>query len=156
MADTVRITWLYPPNWDGTYWGGAGGGSPDPPDNVPIGWKRMKLQLTNLSDGTGESDVVKLDRSELYGIDGLACEKIVIDKIKYQTYGMSVRLEWDMTPDQLIAMLPENSEGCIEGPFFPDYDGAYGVGETGDLLLTTIGHTANDSYNITLDIKIKT
>lgn len=155
MADTVKTTWLYPPNWDGSYFGQ---GDPDPTENPKHGWKRMKVQLANVSDGTGESGVIKLDRSAFFGIDGLPCFKLGIEKIKYQTYGMSVRLDWSMSPVQLVAMLPESESGCIVGPFYPDLgeDSVYGPGETGDLLLTTIGHTANDSYNITLDILVKT
>lgn len=155
MADTVRTTWLYPSNWDGSYFGQ---GDPHPPENPKHGWKRMTVQFSNLSDGTGESDVIKLDRSVLFGIDGLPCFKIGIERIRYTTYGMSVKLEWDMTPQQLIYICPENGDGEVCGPFYPDLgeDTEYAEGETGDLLLTTIGHTANDSYNLILDILVKT
>lgn len=153
MADTVRTTWLYPVNWDGSY---MGDGHAAPPDQWK-GWKRMKVQFTSLSDATGESDVIKLDRSVLRGVQGDPCTKIGIKEINYVTYGMSVQLEWDMVPQQLICILPENSNGCIKGPFYPDVtdDTTYAEGETGDLLLTTIAHSANDSYNIIMDIIIK-
>jgi hypothetical protein len=153
MADTVKTTWLYPVNWDGSY---QGAGDAAPPDHWH-GWKRMKVQFLNLSDGTGESDAIKLNRSDFRGVQGDPCTKIGIKKISYACYGMSVQLEWDMNPQQLVTLLPENTNGCIKGPFYPDVtdDTTYGEGETGDLLLTTIGHTANDSYVITMDIIIK-
>jgi hypothetical protein len=153
MSDTVKTTWLYPPNWDGSYFGQGG---PAPSENPKMGWKRMKVQFTNLSDGTGESDAIKLDRSDFFGIDGLPCFKFGIECIEYQTYGMSVVLEWDMAPQQLVCYIPESSSGKIKGPFYPDVGDAYGPGETGDLILTTVAHSANDSYNLTLDILVKT
>ncbi len=151
MANDFRKTWLYPPNWNESYPGQGG------ILEHKTGWKRMKLQLVSLYVDVADSDRRVLVRGDLYGVTGLACAKIGIEKIKYHTFGMSVRLEWDMVPDQLVALLPENGHGCIEGPFYPDFDGdtTYAAGETGDLLLTGIAESANDSYNITLDILIK-
>jgi hypothetical protein len=152
MANVYRKTWLYPPNWDGSYTGPGGAAPPD----QPIGWKRMKLQITSLYVDTADADRRVLVVGDMFGVQGLPCVKIGITKISYVTFGMSVMLEWDMTPDQMICMIPENSNGVIEGPFYPDIDSAgYGPLETGDLLLTGIAESANDSYNITLDILVK-
>jgi hypothetical protein len=153
MADTVRTTWLYPVNWDGSY---PGAGNPSPPDQWH-GWKRMKVQFTNVSDGTGESSVIKLRRGDFRGVQGSPCTKIGIECISYSAFGMSVRLEWDMNPVQICSVLPETNSHKIHGPFYPDVtdDTTYGEGETGDLLLTTIAHSSNDSYNIIMDIIIK-
>jgi hypothetical protein len=152
MADTVAKQWIYPTNWNGEYpWIGEEASS------QRHGWKKMVVRLLNLSDGTGESLVPKLVREDFYGVEGKPCLKIGIDKIIYQTYGMSVKLEYDMSPNQLIAVLPESNSGMIRGPILPDIgeDTVYGPGETGNVLLSTIAHTANDSYDIVLHLRIK-
>ena len=57
------------------------------------------VQLTNLSDGTGESAVTKIDVSALApkSTDGTPCTGVRLAKIVYSTFGMSVKLLWDAT-----------------------------------------------------------
>lgn len=111
------------------------------------------LRLTNNSDGTGESDVVKVDKSTLVGTDGL--EPIALDLIKaeWTCSGMSVLLEWDHTTDDAILLMSEHGEFCAKmaGPLRDPRS----AGGTGDILLTTVGHTAGDTYNIVLHFKMR-
>jgi hypothetical protein len=59
-------------------------------------------KFTNISDGTGESGVVKIDVSALNAnASGLACNGIKINKIWAQTIGMSIDILWDATTDLL-------------------------------------------------------
>jgi hypothetical protein len=70
---------------------------------------------------------------------------------------MAVRLYFDMDPAETICYIPHDGSGIIKGPFLPGIakTDEYGPGETGDIMLTTAGHTANDVYDITLKLRIK-
>ena len=73
---------------------------------VFAGTRRRVVHLTNISDGTGEADVVKVDVSALTGPDGTAPTYTVIEEIQWSINGFtSVRLEWDATTDDEIAIL---------------------------------------------------
>jgi len=144
MADTVSTIYRYPPNFDGYYANNKG-------------TRRMVVQFTNLSDGTGESDVIKLVREDLRGTNGDVCKKLCIEKIEYHTYGMGVHIEYDMNPQQTIAQIAQSSHGIMPGPWSPDLneDDDYEVGETGNILFTTIAAASNDTYDITLHLVVK-
>ena len=67
------------------------------------------IQLTNTSDGTGESAVKKVDVSALQAnSQGEACTGVRLAKIVYSTFGMSVKLLWDATTDTICWDLNEN------------------------------------------------
>jgi hypothetical protein len=111
------------------------------------------LRLTNISDGTGESAVVKVDKSTLVGTDGL--EPIALDLIKadWTVAGMTASLLWDHTTDDQILVMTEHGEFCgkMAGPLRDPRS----AGGTGDILLTTVGHTSGDTYNIVLHFKMR-
>jgi len=66
------------------------------------------IQLTNTSDGTGESAVTKIDVSALAPrvSDGAPCTGCRLAKIIYSTNGMSVKLLWDATVDTICYDIP--------------------------------------------------
>lgn len=109
---------------------------------------RLVVNIMNSSDGTGESAVVKVDKSTYTGPNGLEPTELRIDKIEGHTSGMLVYLYADHTTDIEIARL----QGPFECKHFEDVGGLHtsGAGETGDITLTTIGHTSGDSYDIIL------
>ena len=55
------------------------------------------FRFTNVSDGSGESAVTKIDVSALAvdPITGAACTKVSIQKIYYSTIGMGVKIFFD-------------------------------------------------------------
>ena len=106
------------------------------------------MKFTNISDGTGESAVLKVDVSAL----DTAPTEIRIMKIHYTTNGMSVRILWDATADVLAWALPENDTGTFDFTSFGGLVNDGGAGVTGDILFTTIGHAAADSYAIVLEM----
>ena len=56
--------------------------------------KRAIIKLTNLSDGSGESAVAKVDVSALNAnAKGETCSRVTIDQIWYDVGGMRVALE---------------------------------------------------------------
>lgn len=118
------------------------------------GSRKLIMQFTNLSDGTGESAVVKVDKSTFTGPNGLEPSSLRIDMIEGDAAGMEVFLYSDHTTDVPIARL-----GGL-GRFKIDYrpmGGVYtgGTGDTGDITLTTAGHSSGDSYNIVIHMTKK-
>ncbi len=113
---------------------------------------RHVVHLTNLSDGTGESGVVKVDKSALVSLNGSEPNDLVVEKIEGTVSGMSVTLAWDHTADVTIAVLGDNHDFCWKksGGLVDT-----GTGGTGDIILTTNGHTAGDSYDITLHLRLR-
>lgn len=118
--------------------------------------RRRKIRITNISDGTGESGVVKIDKSALTGPDGTEPSKLVVEEIDWDIDGMQVRLFWDHTTDDEIAVLSGagyrdyTSGGKTHGLVDPG-----SAGDTGDILLTTNAHTAGDGYDIMITVRLK-
>lgn len=110
-------------------------------------WAVMKF--TNTSDGTGESAVLKVDVSAL----SPAASLVSIAKIYYSVSGMVARLLWDATTD--VTCIDLQGDGCMDfdsGPCreFRGLVNNAGSGITGDIRLTTVGHSSGDSYSIIL------
>lgn len=112
-------------------------------------------RYTNVSDGTGESAVAKLTLSGLTGPNGVAPTAVKIREITWGIQGFtSVRLLWDHTTDDEIAVLPA-------GTGYMDWTGVGGsmdprtAGNAGNVLLTTAGTTSGSSYDITVVYQLK-
>ena len=115
------------------------------------GQKTVVLKLTNVSDGTGEANVVKVDVSALTALpNGTACTGVVIEKIWWQCIGMKVKLLWDASTNLFCIELGENQSGHHDYTDFGGFPNNAGGGKTGDLLFTTVGHTNADTYTVIL------
>lgn len=113
------------------------------------------IHLTNVSDGTGESGVIKVDASALVG--GASTTRYAVERIKWATVGMGFNLLWDATTDVLVWTCGNaTSQGDIDyttggtGQARTGLLNNAGTGVTGDILLTTVGHNSGDSYVVTL------
>lgn len=100
--------------------------------------------FTNVSDGTGESGVKKVDVSALTP----ACKTVAIEKVWYSTYGMSVKVIFDATTDDVMLVL--QGDGVFDLSEIAGIKDPKSAGYAGDILFTTVGHTANDTYTIIL------
>lgn len=109
--------------------------------------RNIVIKLTNLSDGTGESAVLKVDVSGLNG----APAKVTVVGIYYSVTGMVATLLWDATTDVRIVDLAGN--GMMDFSGFGGLPNNAGAGITGDILLTTTGHSSGDNYTIILVLK---
>ena len=111
------------------------------------------IRLTNVSDGTGESAVVKVDKSGLVDINGLEPLALDLIGIEWDVGGMNVTILWDhTTPDRAIVLTgqgewDQSRDGAIRDPRT--------AGGTGDILLTTGAHTSGDAYMILLRLKMR-
>ena len=122
--------------------------------------KRAVIKLTNISDGTGESSVKKVDVSALNArsADSAACSRVTIDQVWYDVGGLRAALEFDATSNVVALVLGGSAAaGPVSGHFdFRNFGGIKnnaGSGVTGDIDLTTHGHTNHDHYTITLELR---
>jgi|TARA_R110001599_G_scaffold195546_2_gene391946 hypothetical protein len=119
---------------------------------VEDGPKRAVIYCTNTSDGTGESAVVKVDVSALSSLqDGTACTGVRIGKIVFSNVGMGVKLLWDASTDVIAVELPADYSDTLD---YSEISGLPNVaasgGNTGDIQLTTVGHSSGDTYSVVL------
>ena len=118
---------------------------------IQDGEKPAILQFTNVSDGTGESAVKKVDVSALAtNSAGQTCTSVSVARIYWVTLGMSVKLEFDATSNVLLVHLPADSTGDEYYDLFTGIPNNAGSGVTGDIDLTTVGHSSGDAYTIIL------
>ena len=97
---------------------------------VEDGPNKATFYLTNTSDGTG----------------------VRIQKITFTNVGMSVKLLWDASTDVIAAQLPADYSDTLD---YSDISGLPNVaasgGNTGDIQLTTVGHSSGDTYSIVIN-----
>lgn len=102
------------------------------------------VNATNTSDGTGESAVKKVDASDL------GAASLAIRKIKWSTRGMGVNVLFDATTDANAFSIPADDNDEIT--FEPPLRNPVASGATGDIMFTTVGHTAGDFYAVQLEL----
>jgi hypothetical protein len=121
---------------------------------IDDGPKYAVIKLINVSDGTGESAVTKVDVSGLASnANGVACTGATIQKIWWQCTGMKVSILFDATSDVLAIQLGENQSGYHDYTSFGGLTNNAGSGKTGDIKFTTVGHSSGDTYTIILYLK---
>lgn len=118
---------------------------------IEDGERQLVVQLTNLSDSTGESKVTKIDVSALNSsATGAACNEVRIQEIWAQVYGFDgVQLWYDADTD-VVAF---NAGVGWNYQDFSNIGGLkmYGTNATGDILLSTLGTEASgDAYEIVI------
>ena len=121
---------------------------------IEDGGKNLIMKITNISDGTGESAVAKVDVSALNSnpTTGAACSRVSIQRIWFSNIGMGFSLYWNATSNIFICQAPKDWSDTWD--FSMGNEGKSGVpnnagsGVNGDLLLTTNDHTSGDTYSI--------
>ena len=117
------------------------------------GPKKAVLKFTNISDGTGESAVKKVDVSALESNDGRTCTGATIEKIWWQCNGMKVKILFDATSDAFCIELGENQSGHHDYTSFGGLVNNAGSGVTGDIMFTTVGHSSADTYTVIMQVR---
>tara|TARA_R100001015_G_C4579579_1_gene136310 strand:- start:169 stop:570 length:402 start_codon:yes stop_codon:yes gene_type:complete len=118
---------------------------------IQDGEKTAVLKFTNVSDGTGESAVKKVDVSALAkNSAGQTCSTVSVARIYWATRGMGVNLEFDASTNVLLTGLPADSTGDEYYDLFTGIPNNAGSGVTGDIDFTTVGHSSGDTYSIIL------
>ena len=112
---------------------------------IHAGEKNVVLKCTNISDGTGEAAVTKA-AAATYGT------ALRIKRIHYSTDGMAVRILWDADTDVVCWLIPANQSDTLDFTQIGGLPNNGGTGVTGNISLTTVGHTSGDTYTIILEL----
>ncbi len=113
--------------------------------------KRLVVKLLGLID-TDEVGVVKVDKSTFTGLNGLEPSFFMIEQIDYDVGGLEVSLSVDATTDVVLARFGGMGPGKHDYRKFGGIS-TKAVGDTGDILLSTVGGATGDSYDITLHLR---
>ena len=118
------------------------------------------VKFTNISDGSGEASVKKVDISTLAAsvTTGATPARATIEQVWYDIGGMRVALEWNATTNVVSAVLggsaaAGNVSGHMDFRSFGGIKNTEASGVDGDIDLTTHGHTAHDHYTIVLQLR---
>lgn len=118
------------------------------------GTDKVCVHWTNISDGTGESAVKKLDISTLTGPKGTAPTKLSLLKIEGYTNIMSVKVYSNFGTTPITWAVPV---GAFESLSYVDVGGLVDTGTgTGDgsVMVTTGGATAAATYDLKLTFRM--
>ena len=111
------------------------------------GTRKLIKSFTSVSDGTGESAVQKVDISGLES----APTRVAINRIWYDIAGMAVKILFDRTvTDETVLVLA--GDGEFDFSSFGGLKDPASAAGTGDILFTTLNHSANDTYTIILEL----
>ena len=117
------------------------------------GERKCVMKFTNVSDGSGESAVAKVDVSALAANSaGTSCSEVRVMRVSHAIVGMSVQLFLNATANVLLMELAESSNGHMDFKDFGGLTNNAGDGKNGDILLTTKGHSSGDTYSIVLEM----
>tara|TARA_R100000426_G_C4790562_1_gene98390 strand:+ start:38 stop:445 length:408 start_codon:yes stop_codon:yes gene_type:complete len=120
---------------------------------IEDGERNAVIKFTNVSDGTGESAVAKVDVSALAAnSSGVSCSEVRVMRISHAIVGMSVQMFFDATSNVLLMELAESSNGHLDFRNIGGIPNNAGSGKTGDILFTTKGHSSGDTYSIVLEL----
>jgi len=118
------------------------------------------VKLTNVSDGTGETGVVKVSANTLVGSDGGSTQRLSINKIAWSvasgtsaTISPRVTLLWRGTSNTTIVTLTGSGFWDLTTAGQCPLTNNAGAGANGDILLTTTGLTASSGYTLILEGK---
>lgn len=111
------------------------------------------MKFTNISDGTGETKVTKVDVSTLLPSSfDKACDGVTITNIHAMTHGMEVDMYWDATTDVFILSVPQQQMYSMDLTKFGGLWNNAGAGKTGDIQFSTRDASAGDTYTIILEM----
>jgi len=121
---------------------------------IQDGGQTAIFRFTNISDGTGESAVTKIDVSALTTnpVTKMSCDSVSIEKIWFSNIGMGVKIYFDASTDVLVIQLPADWTDELDFSEFSGIPDNAGSGTTGDIQFTTVGHSSGDSYTIVMKV----
>jgi len=113
--------------------------------------KELVLHLTCISDGTGESNVVKVDRSSFAALYK-DTKRLTIRSVRWAIQGFTyIKISWDHTADDTALVLNGNGyDEFPEGLRDPNTSADTVTGAIGDVLLTSVGAASGATYDITI------
>ena len=121
---------------------------------IQDGAKTAIFRFTNVSDGSGEAAVKKIDVSALSAdpMTNASCTGVTIQKIYYSTIGMGVKIFFVADTDVFAWQLNADWSDTLDFSDFTGIPNNSGSGKTGDIMFTTVGASNNDVYNILIQV----
>ena len=111
------------------------------------GERMVVMKFTNISDGTGESQVVKVDVSALTpSASGQTCTRVTVNKIYIANHGMEVRMFFDATTDVPFFLSSPGATQTLDMSGFGGITNNGGAGVTGDIVFSTSDASSGDTY----------
>jgi hypothetical protein len=117
------------------------------------GERKAIMKFTNTSDGTGETNVVKVNPASLTpsGAGG-ACDRVTITKITALTHGMEVQLKWKASTPVVIETIPQNNSYTQDFEKIGGLTNNAGTGVDGAITFTTLDASTGDTYTVVLEM----
>jgi len=120
------------------------------------GERLVIMKFTNISDGTGENAVTKVNVSTLLpNGNGKACTGVIVNKITSVCHGMEVRMYWDATTDVPFFLSTVNTNYENDFSKIGGITNNAGAGKNGNIVFSTSDQTNGDTYTVVLEM-IKT
>ncbi len=113
------------------------------------GVRNLVIQLSGVSDGTNENNVIKIDVKAIVP----KAKRLALICATYDVPVGIVRLQW--AADQPIQLLDCCGWNMVDYELIGGVTSAAGDNATGNLVLTTLGFEAGSSYNIKLELRKK-
>jgi hypothetical protein len=111
------------------------------------------MKFTNISDGTGESAVTKVNVSTLASSDsGKACTGVSVSKITAVCHGMEVRMYWDANTDVPFFLSNVNSNYTNDFSSFGGITNNASTGKNGNIVFSTSDASSGDTYTVVLEM----
>ena len=111
------------------------------------------MKFTNISDGTGETAVTKVNVSNLAkSASGLACTGVTVTKITSVCHGMEVRMYWDATTDVPFFLSTVNTNYENDFSKIGGITNNAGTGKNGNIVFSTSDQTSGDTYTVVLEM----
>jgi hypothetical protein len=111
------------------------------------------MKFTNISDGTGETAVTKVNVSTLTANGaGKACTGVTVTKITSVCHGMEVRMYWDATTDVPFFLATINTNYENDFSKIGGITNNAGSGKNGNIVFSTADATAGDTYTVVLEM----
>jgi hypothetical protein len=111
------------------------------------------MKFTNISDGTGESAVTKVNVSTLTSSDsGKACTGVSVSKITAICHGMEVRMYWDANTDVPFFLSNVNSNYTNDFSSFGGITNNSSTGKNGNIVFSTADASSGDTYTVVLEM----
>jgi len=111
------------------------------------------MKFTNISDGTGETAVTKVNVANLAkSASGLACTAVTVTKITSVCHGMEVRMYWDATTDVPFFLSTVNTNYENDFSKMGGITNNAGTGKNGNIVFSTSDQSNGDTYTVVLEM----
>ena len=111
------------------------------------------MKFTNISDGTGETAVTKVNVASLNPNSwGKACTGVTVTKITSVCHGLEVRMYWDASTDVPFFLSTINTNYLNDFSNFGGIANNAGTGKNGNIVFSTADQSNGDTYTVVLEM----